>query len=656
MANFLHWTWLGTQQFGSAKASQIVLAENQDGKLRSAGLELLYIGADKKVYDVRETTSGDPSSWTDEVPIPSDKANQVAKATQIAVGKNADGRLELIYIGTDSKLFRIAQPQAGQFDWSPSSSKFDGQEAKQVAVVLDPIGRLAIFYVGIDDRIFFDLQKMPGVDQWQGAAPLGKDSNGNYLTAKKVAVARNANNSNLLELFYVGHNDGLYHATQQSTDIGDWDTGDKRMTRDTVSDITIAANEDGRLEIFYIDTTGRLFHDWYTTTEKQSTWSGPARFPGAKARQVSVARNDDGRLEMMYTGTDNNLYHNWQVAPNSTWVGETPFPGDTGKEIVALMNSRGSLESWYIGTNQHLYHSFQTLPNAAWTDTNGQGINVAAPPGSGLQSASNYVLQDCSILTDVAITIHITEDLYADKVAPEPTGTEPPTLSTGHGFSWQMNCFSAAGHNNIFQQYVIGFSAQGKSLYAHVEELSALGSPTKNQKDIKKTEAHLSSADGKLPAGYELIIRLRNDDNGNITEAFFLVVDEVGDAVGQATINLPAKGVKQSDLAPIVGVELNLVGEYDSQFSGFRTGAGWIQYVSSSLMKVENFADTCAATPDAQTGETSNSVYSEMSSEATNLATQTFSLAMPEVALKWPRPKKTLVLRKPNNEEVRSRS
>lgn len=638
MPNFRHWTWTARQSYEVAKGTQLAMARNTAENNRPAGLELLYIGTNKEIYDARQVYPTDPDSWEDQPQIPSDKPNQPAKAKQIVLGANFDGRLILVYIGTNNEIYYIDQPQKGQFAWALSSSVLAGQKATNIAIALDSTNRITLVHVGTDKIIYIQRQDAPGI--WSAPKPLATDSKGNFLKGKQVAVSPNPNNSNLLEVFYVGETDNLYHAIQQSTDIFDWNHGDEQLGSLTVSTVTVATNQDGRLEIFYIDTKHRLLHDWYATTAPNSGWGGPARFFGASAKQVNVAVNQDGRLEMFYVGTDNNLYHNWQVAPNAAWVGETQFPGDTAKDVIAMLNLGGALEMWSIGTDSYLYLRYQTVPNSGWTNANGQGAVVAPPNVAGLEapaSWANYAAQNCAILTDVAISITLTEDLIAEIEGFFPdNGVNPPNLFAGTNFSWQVNCYSVTGAADTWQQYGIGLG--DTKMYGWVDNWFDFEHEVWNN-GVSGDINHLGPAKGKIPAGYQLFVRLGNDIEGNITEVFFLVANADGDAVGQKRINL-LDHIKPKNLSPIVAVEVVLVGEYDGLFVGFKSAGGTIQYVSSALMQIAATKPNCAAVPGGETQESSNAVYGPMTDAQTNLAIQTFSCSRLVERFKPPRPEK----------------
>lgn len=96
-------------------------------------------------------------------------ANQNATATQVAVGQNQDGRLEIFYVGTNSKLYHNWQTLPNG-NWR-GETPFPGDSAKQVAVGKNADGRLEIFYVGTNSKLYHDWQLVPN-GNWRGEVAL----------------------------------------------------------------------------------------------------------------------------------------------------------------------------------------------------------------------------------------------------------------------------------------------------------------------------------------------------------------------------------------------------------------------------------------------------------------------------------------------------
>ena len=484
-------------------------------------------------------------------------------------------------------------------DWNWfGETRFADNAAKQVTVGQDVDGRLEIFYVGTNDGLYHNWQTAPN-GGWAGETPFPNDS------AQQIALAQNADGR--LEIFYVGTNNNLYHNWQVAPGQG-W-AGEFEFVGDSALQIAVAQNADGRLEIFYVGTNNGLYHNWQVSPG--GAWAGETRFPGCSANQVAAGRNADGRLEIFYVGRNNALYHNWQVSPNGAWAGEFGFPNVSAQQIAVAQNKDGRLEVFYVGLNNGLYHNWQNTPGGGWTDAGGGAVST---PGSGLGSNSNYLLDSaCNSLTDVAVTIVVTEDIVLQSNSQPQQGS-----SSLSGFTFQLNCYSPKNETSAWQQYVIGL--YGSEIRCQINNWQSLKVYLINQAN---NLAALPSA--KIPAGYQLRITLQNDSHGNITGASFSVADAQGGDVGNSsTVLTSISGVTSADLSPIIAFEVNLVGPGNSESAVLSSGAGSIVYEASSILSVLSATPSCAEVGYV-TAETANSFYGAMTAGPSNIFSQSFT-------------------------------
>ena len=548
------------------------------------------------------------NSWGGQFPLG-------GSAIQIAAAQNADGQLEIFYVGTNSDLYCNTQMEADGLLWGGQAA-FPGNSAQQIAAALNQNGVLEIFYVGTNNDLYHNMQTAPGSDTWVGETHFPGDS------AKQVAVGTNADG--LLEIFYVGTNNDLYHNRQLSPD-GAW-AGQVSFAGNSARQIAVGQNEDGRLEIFYVGTNNDLYHNWQTQPNG-TAWNGETPFQGNSAQQVTVARNEDGRLEIFYVGTNNELYHNWQTAPGSSvWFGETSFQGNSAQQVAVGVNFGGRLEIFYVGTDNTLYHNWQTETDGlawngqtAFSGDSAQQVTVAqnqdgrleifyvgtnndiyhqwqTPPAQGFGSNSNYILaSNCNPLLGVTVTIDVTQDI----IAVANTG---PTS----GFEFQLNAYSPKNEKCAYQQYSIALF--GSEIVGSVDNWPLHGSNI-----INDFFSMVSLPSAKIPAGYKLTISLQNDAQGNITGATYTVVDDNGKTlanVKKVLTSLTGIGVMQggnaSDLAPIVAFELNLVGPENSEGAVLSSGAGTFTYTATTPLTALVSEPPCAESTDF-TRETANS-------------------------------------------------
>ncbi len=253
--------------------------------------------------------------------------------------------------------------------------------------------------------------------------------------------------------------------------------------------------------------------------------------------------------------------------------------------------------------------------------------NVLAPAG-GLSGNSNYILNsNCAAVTDLVITIAITEDIYVPL-----------------GMSFQLNAYSAQNTNCVYQQYGFYFFVQGHQipsinwlidLWPSDSYRSALNLPSGHDLINQHPQLHtMSSAAPVLPAGYTLTLKLSNDTEGRVTAVSYSANDGAGHSYnyGPVTlVGLPIDGspthakLDSGGIAPIHAFELNIVGQDDGYATLLQSGAGTITYAASSPLTVANILPNCVSAAGSVTAETSNASYAGMPAGPSHSATQAFT-------------------------------
>jgi M6 family metalloprotease-like protein len=312
---------------------QMAVSKNKDGRL-----ELIFSGLDDALYHKWQTLPN--SGWGGKVVFG-------GSAKQFVTGRNKNGRLEVFYIGTDDALYHNVQSVSND-GWA-GESVFDGS-AKMLVVVANQEGCLEVFYVGIDDLLYHKRQLTPN-GNWSGGTAFGG-------SAKQVAAARNKDGR--LQVFYIGTDDLLYHNWQTSPN-GNWNG--EAAFGGSAKQLAVGQWKNGRLEVFYVGSDNALYHRWQTNWN--NGWSGQATL-GGSAKLLAVSVNKDKRLELFYIGADDALCHCWQTAPNAGWSAGASF-GVNAKQLATSVNKDGRLELFYIGSDDALYHRWQTAPNNGWS-------------------------------------------------------------------------------------------------------------------------------------------------------------------------------------------------------------------------------------------------------------------------------------------------
>ncbi len=335
----LYGTRGGWASLGGVITSNIAVGKNADGRL-----ELFVRGTDNAVWHKWQTAPNNGwSGWASLGGI---------ITSNIAVGNNADGRLELFVRGTDNALWHMWQtaPNDGWSGWA----SLGGVITSDPELGRNADGRLEVFARGTDNAVWHQWQTAPN-NGWSGWASLGG------VITSNIAVGKNADGR--LELFVRGTDNAVWHKWQTAPNNG-W-SGWASLGGIITSNIAVGNNADGRLELFVRGTDNALWHMWQTAPN--DGWSGWASLGGVITSDPELGRNADGRLEVFARGTDNAVWHQWQTAPNNGWSGWASLGGVITSNIAVGKNADGRLELFVRGTDQAVWHRWQTSPSNGWS-------------------------------------------------------------------------------------------------------------------------------------------------------------------------------------------------------------------------------------------------------------------------------------------------
>src|SRR5205823_2962193 len=157
-----------------------------------------------------------------------------------------------------------------------------------LAVGRNADGRLEAFAIGTDAALWHAWQ-LPAGGGWSGWDPLGAPPG---VTLFAPAAGRNADGR--LEVFAVGDQDTLWHRWQVSPG-GGWDGWASLGTPPGVAFLqapAVGQNADGRLEVFAFATAGDVWHIWQDPLAANG-WPGWESLGGEPANAVGVGKNAD---------------------------------------------------------------------------------------------------------------------------------------------------------------------------------------------------------------------------------------------------------------------------------------------------------------------------------------------------------------------------
>jgi hypothetical protein len=261
---------------------------------------------------------------------------------QIAVGSNADGRLEVFGIGDEDKaVYHIAQTVPDSENWGNwKKLSQENRKFNQIAVGSNADGRLEVFGSSDDETVYHIAQTVPDSENWGiNWKPLGDGDK------KIIHIAVGSNKDGRLEVFgYDYNNEGVYNIAQTVPDSDNWDSWKQLGDRiRKFNQIAVGSNKDGRLEVFGIGYEGDGAYHIAQTTPNSDNWDSWSNL-GERDRefnQIAVGSNKDGRLEVFGIGYNNEaVYHIAQKKLEMYCL--TPIPS---WDSMVKPSNRGTLQA-----------------------------------------------------------------------------------------------------------------------------------------------------------------------------------------------------------------------------------------------------------------------------------------------------------------------
>jgi hypothetical protein len=259
--------------------------------------------------------------------------------SQIAVGQNADGRLEVFGGESEqgvSHTYQLSAIAPAMFprktdSWSEWKS-LGGGVTGNPSVGKFKDGRLAVFVIGGLFDAYYKVQTAPNNDTWSNNwIPLG-----GKFTGKEVAVANNADGS--LQIFAAGGGGRIYTNSQTAPNSSTW-SGWKSLGGSSSNDPSVGIDASGRLVIFYTD---RFFDAYYKvqTAPNSDTWSNDWIRSGQNIAGKITAIRFMNELYLFARTADNStvygIYGNQPI-----WSDWRSLGGSAISNIVANIQNHG---------------------------------------------------------------------------------------------------------------------------------------------------------------------------------------------------------------------------------------------------------------------------------------------------------------------------
>jgi hypothetical protein len=216
------------------------------------------------------------------------------------------------------------------------------------------------------------------------------------------------------------------------------------------------------------------------------------------------------------------------------------------------------------------------------------------------------------------------------------------------GMGMQLNAYSPSSADCVYQQYITSFNAKSPKLQINWQLESWPSTSYRNylHKTFNQRKGNIFNEHGaylgpfptpsyRIPAGYKIIYKLLydpNDPSSAIIGANYTVGNErVRKSSGPQFIRnykiwSTNALVPRSAMAPILALQLNLVGVTNGEYMTISSGGGTITYEAAAPLTAEGTQPTTVAAKGVFTQEASNIVYAAVPARPNRKIVQTFGV------------------------------
>jgi hypothetical protein len=288
-------TWTTPVNLGGAILGDPAVMRGNGGVL-----EVVVIGAGGNLY-YNKQTAPNSSTFTGFSAL----SGTSSLTTNLAIGQNLDGRLQLFYRGNDGAVWTIAQSAVGSTSWSAQISL--GGATTDTPAVARINGDMVAFWRGTDNVVYNSMQITPNTNSWRY---MGQINGALNVTAGPAAVSISGETA--LSVFGKGVSTDLVYITVMppAKNLAFPQT----LGGSIILTPGIGTNTDGHLDVFVLGPNQKMYQNY----QLKSGWNGFQQLGGtfstALISSPVTGLNSDGRMAVFVRSSDNALYMSSQNA------------------------------------------------------------------------------------------------------------------------------------------------------------------------------------------------------------------------------------------------------------------------------------------------------------------------------------------------------
>ena len=299
--------------------------------------------------------------------------------SNIAIGVNANGGLQIFARGVTGTIYTAAQPNAGGSFSSWTTVGTNGFTALSgIAVARNTDGRLEVFACSNQNLVSHCWETAPGNNTWSQWSNVSDPQ-----TAQSSPVAR-ANLNGALEVFAIDTNGYACTSAQPYPNpggSGPWTAWQPVGGSPVIGNLGLGINADGRLEILARNAQGIMQNCWQNMPDGAwSNWDVTGNGFAASS-DAAVCLNVTDRLEAFAVDSHGAV---WTSAQGNVgagpWTNWTSTGGATALNPTAARNANNNPEA-FICTTAGVPQNLWPLGNgwSAWSNLGTPTTTVASP-------------------------------------------------------------------------------------------------------------------------------------------------------------------------------------------------------------------------------------------------------------------------------------